>query len=188
LGCLQSGLHIRQIAFRSLEITALGGSRSLIEGQETFRRVTGRSSFVRRRPAWTAASLATCIDDAQAVALATVDRSGVPTPSARHSIAKQSTTSKRTMTRRRHRMLAWQMQEDIDRLVAGGQVDAPGNDSPFIGQTELKAELGLNDRRYQMWPRSRWSRPSAKNAPGGYMAGTDFSTAETLPASGEITL
>jgi hypothetical protein len=51
--------------------------------------------------------------------------------------------------RRRHRMLAWQMQEDIDRLAVGGQVDAPGNDSRFIGQTELRAELNLNDRRYQ---------------------------------------
>jgi hypothetical protein len=121
------------------------------------RTVTGRSSFGRRR---SACSVACCIDDAQAVALATVDRSGVPTPSACHSIAKQSTASKRTMTatgqlvwgeqqRRRHRMFAWQMQEGIDRLAAGGQVDAPGNDSPFIGQTELKAESSLNDRRYQ---------------------------------------
>jgi hypothetical protein len=84
-------------------------------------------------------------------------------------------------------MLAWQMQEDIDRLAAGGQVDAPSNELPFIGQTELVAELSLNDRRYQSvaeFPagaaraqkRSRWVH-------GGYR----LFPRRDLPASGEIT-
>jgi hypothetical protein len=66
-------------------------------------------------------------------------------------------------------MLAWRMQEDIDRLAAGSVVDAPGNDSPFIGQTELKAELSSNDRRYQSAAEVPAGAARAqKNAPGGY--------------------